>query len=172
MSSIHLKSLVWVLSFCLTLTGIAQAGQTTSSRPSLILKVQTADGKAIQAPVLKYKSLSQAVVATLVKEGKMKPTQAPEKGGKNFGNMTFYLGQDVSNDFITWAKSSMAQPAGTVSKDSAEFAIPAWNGNGSMDFTMQGLKVVGFMPAEGENGIQLVLAADQTESTPPINFKK
>jgi hypothetical protein len=170
MRTLYFKSLG--LGFCLMLAGIAQAGPITASHPPLILKVQTADGKAIQAPVVRYKALSLAVVATLVKEGKMKPTQSPEKGGKQSGNMTFYLGPDVSNDFIAWAKDSMAQPDGTVSKDSGDFAIPAWSGNGSMDFTMQGLKVVGFIPADGTNGVQLVLAADQTVSTPPINFNQ
>jgi hypothetical protein len=172
MRAIHLKSIVLLLSFCLMSVGIVQAGQSTSSRPPLFLKVQTADGKSIQAPVVKFRALSLAVIATLIKEGKMTAPQSPEKGKKNSGNMTFYLGQDVSSDFINWAKASMAQPAGTISKDSGEFMLPAWNGNGSMDFTMQGLQVVGFIPAEGENGIQLVLAADKTESNPPINFKK
>ncbi|HTA77203.1 MAG TPA: hypothetical protein VK791_08595 [bacterium] len=172
MRSIYSKLFLGVLGFCLILAGTAQAGPSTTSHPPLFLKVQTADGKAIQAPVVKFKALSMAVVATLIKEGKMTPTQSSEKGGKNFGNMTFYLGQDVSSDFINWAKASMAQTDGTISKDSGEFMLPAWGGNGSMDFTMEGLKVVGFIPAEGENGIQLVLAADKTESNPPINFKK
>jgi hypothetical protein len=37
---------------------------------------------------------------------------------------------------------------------------------------MRGLKVAGFVPADGSGGIELILAADKTEAFPPINFSK
>jgi hypothetical protein len=161
-----------VLAFCLTLTQVIQADQPTPVVPTsggLVLNVKTADGKALQAPVLKFKALSLAVITTLIKEGKMSPSQAPENDPS--GNMTFYLDKNVSADFINWAKSSFGQ-TGKGSNDSGEFTWPAKNGNPAETFKMQGLKVAGFIPVEGSDGIQLVLAADKTEAFPPINFSK
>src|ERR1700722_4689637 len=160
----------FVLGFCFAAVGAALAGSTTTSIPTssqLILRVQTAEGKTLLAPVVKFKALSLAVVVTLIKEGKMSPSKAPENDPS--GNMTFYLDKNVSADFVNWAKSSFGQ---TGSNDSGEFTWPAKNGYPAETFKMRGLKVVGFMPADGSGGIQLVLAADKTEAFPPINFSK
>jgi hypothetical protein len=161
-----------VLAFCLTLTQVIQADQLTPVVPTsgrLVLHVQTADGKSLQAPVLKFKALSLAVIKTLIKEGKMSPSQAPENDPS--GNMTFYLDKNVSSDFINWAKSSFGQTS-SGSNDSGEFTWPAKNGNSAETFKMRGLKVAGFVPADGSGGIELILAADKTEAFPPINFSK
>ena len=158
-----------ILGFCLMGAGTAYAGSSATPVPAssqLVLNVQTASGKTLQAPVVKFKALSLAVVVTLIKEGKMNVSQAPENDPS--GNMTFYLDKNVSSDFVNWAKRSLGQ---TVSSDSGEFTWPAKNGYPAEVFKMRGLKVVGFIPADGANGIQLVLAADKTEAFPPIKFK-
>jgi hypothetical protein len=163
---------VLVLGFCLMGTGVTYAGSSTppaSASSQLVLNVQTVDGKTLQAPVVKFKALSLAVVVTLIKEGKMSASQAPENDPS--GNMTFYLDKNVSANFVSWAKRSLGQTGGNGSPDSGEFTWPAKNGYPAEVFKMRGLKVVGFMPADGANGIQLVLAADKTEAYPPINFK-
>lgn len=161
----NLKRSGLILVFCILLTRVGSAQSTSPANP-LVLTVQTAGGKALQAPVIKFKALSLAVVTTLIKEGKMKASQAPENDPN--GYMTFYLDKSISADFINWAKSSMGQNGG--SKDSGEFIWPAKNGYPAETFKMQGLKVVGFVPAMGPDGVQLVLDADKTEAFPPINF--
>src|ERR1700722_1053658 len=161
----NLKRTGWFLTFCFLFSQMVTAAQTTAN--FLVLNVKTADGKVLQAPVVKFKALSLAVITTLIKEGKMNPSHAPENDPS--GNMTFYLDKNVSADFVSWAKSSFGQ---TGSNDSGEFTWPAKNGYPAETFKMRGLKVVGFMPADGSGGIQLVLAADKTEAFPPINFSK
>jgi hypothetical protein len=99
----------------------------------------------------------------------MSPSQAPENDP--CGHMTFYLDKNVSADFVNWAKKSLGQ-TGSTSSDLGEFTWPAKNGNPPEMFKMQGLKVVGFIPADGSSGIQLVLVADKTEAFPPIHFSK
>jgi hypothetical protein len=79
------------------------------------------------------------------------------------------LDKNVSADFVKWAKSSLGQT--NSPRDLGEFIWPAKNGYPAETFKMQGLKVVGFVPADSANGIQLVLAADKTEAFPPLNFK-
>ena len=162
-----------VLGFCLIGAGITRADSSpipVSTSTSLVLNVQTADGKVLQAPVVKFKALSLAVITTLIKEGKMSPSRAPENDPS--GNITFYLGKNVSEDFVNWAKNSLGQTAGKGSNDSGEFTWPAKNGTPAEIFKMRGLKVAGFMPADGSDGIQLVLATDKTEAFPPIDFSK
>lgn len=152
--------------------GVLQAGLTPTPSPTssqLILHVQTADGKVLQAPVFRFKALSLAVMATLIKEKKMKPSQAPKSDPS--GNMTFYLDKNVPADFVAWAQNSLGQ-VGRHSNDVGEFIWPARGGYKAEAFHMQGLKVVGFIPADDSNGIQLILAADKTEAFPPLNFKK
>ncbi len=165
----NLKWMVLVLGFCLVSSRTVQADQTanTGSTPQLVLTVQTANGKALQAPVVKFKALSLAVIKTLIKEGKLSPSRAPENDPS--GNMTFYLDNNVSADFVNWVKSSLGQ---SESKDSGEFIWPSQRGIPGETFKMQGLKVVGFIPADKSNGIELVLAADKTEAFPPLDFSK
>jgi hypothetical protein len=158
-----------VLAFCFATTGAALAGASAtpvSTSAQLVLHVQTADGKNLQAPVVRFKSLSLAVMATLIKEGKMSPSKASENDPA--GNMTFYLDKNVSADFVSWAKGSLGQTHNP--RDLGQFIWPAKNGYPAETFKMQGLKVVGFIPADGTNGIQLVLGADKTEAFPPLNF--
>jgi hypothetical protein len=164
-----------VFGFCLVFSGMVNADQPIAAVPTpaqLVLNVQTADGKALQAPVVRFKALSLAVVATLIKEGKMTASQSPEKAANRSANMTFYLDKNVSDDFVNWAKSNMGQTSGSVSNDSGEFTWPSKNGYPAEMFKMQGLRVVGFIPGDDSNGGQLVLAADKTEAFPPINFSK
>jgi hypothetical protein len=163
------------LAFGLSLFGAGITYADSSSTPvptssPLVLNVQTADGKTLQAPVLKFKALSLAVVTTLIKEGKMSASRAPENDP--LGYVTFYLDKNTSADFVNWAKGNFSQTSGNGSTDSGEFTWPAKNGNAAETFKMQGLKVVGFVPAEGSDGIELVLATDKTEAFPPINFSK
>jgi hypothetical protein len=164
----NLKRSGLVLIFCVLLSYVAAAQSTAPPVNPLVLHIQTADGKILQATVAKFKALSLAVITTLIKEGKMNPSQAPENDPS--GYMTFYLDKSVSGDFVNWAKSSLGQSSG--SGDSGEFTWPAKNGYPAETFKMQGLKVVGFVPAMGSDGIQLVLAADKTEAFPPIDFSK
>ena len=159
-----------VLGFCFLGAGMSYADSSTpvSTAPQLILNVQTADGKNLQAPVVKFKALSLAVITTLIKEGKLDASRAPENDPQ--GYMTFYLDKNVSADFTNWAKASLGQTG--ESGDSGQFTWPAQNGHSAEMFKMQGLKVEGFMPADSSDGIQLVLAADKTEAFPPIDFSK
>jgi hypothetical protein len=172
MGKMNWKTAGWVLGFCFLGTGITRSDSSAtpvSTSPQLVLHVQTADGKALQAPVVKFKALSLAVIVTLIKEGKMSPSQAPKNDPS--GYITFYLDKNVSAGFVNWAKSSFGHTS-NGSNDSGEFTWPAKNGNPAETFKMRGLKVAGFVPAEGSDGVQLVLAADKTEAFPPINFSK
>lgn len=167
MRQMNRKWMGFIVGFCLVLSQSVRADQAASAS-GLILKVQTAEGKAFQAPVVKFKALSLAVLTTLIKEGKLDASRAPENDP--LGYMTFYLDKSVSADFTTWAKTSLGQTKG--SGDSGEFTWPSQNGHPAEIFKMRGLKVEGFMPADGSGGIQLVLAADKTEVFPPIDFSK
>jgi hypothetical protein len=164
----NLKRSGLVLIFCILLSRVAVAQLTAPPANPLVLHVQTADGKALRAPVVKFKALSLAVIVTLIKEGKMNASQAPENDPH--GYMTFYLDKSVSADFVNWAKSSLGQSSGA--KDSGEFTWPAKNGYPAETFKMRGLKVVGFVPAMGSDGVQLVLDADKTEAFPSIDFSR
>ncbi|GEM_PF-3526601 len=170
MKKMNWKMISLALGFSLFGTDITRADSPAPvSTPSqLVLTVKTADGKTLQAPVVKFKALSLAVVTTLIKEGKMDSSRAHENDPH--GYMTFYLDKSVSSDFANWAKSSLGQSGG--SGDSGEFTWPAKNGFPAETFKMRGLKVVGFIPAMGPDGIQLVVATDKTEAFPPIDFSK
>ncbi len=138
--------------------GSVQAGQIYH------LKITTADGKTLQAPVKSFKALSLAVIATLVKQGKMtNPPENPDPGGY----MTFYLDKNVGADFIAWASMTKTAAAG-------QFQWVDSHGKATETFNMTGVKVTQFTTADTKstNGGTLVILADETVADPPINFSK
>jgi len=138
--------------------GQVRAGQIT------YLKIVTADGQSLQAPVKSFKGLSFGVVATLVKQGKMKfPPTNPDPQG----HMTFYLDKSVTTDFVVWAAGKNA------TAKSGQFAWVDPSGSHGENFTMTGVKVTQFTGtgANSDNAGTLVLIADETVADPPINFK-
>jgi hypothetical protein len=148
----------FVLAFSFFYSSFVQATQPN------YLKITTADGKTLQAPVKSFKGLSLGVIATLVKQGKM--TNPPENPGQG-GYMTFYLDKTVGADFVTWA-------AMTKTAASGQFQWVDSHGKKTITFTMTGVHVSQFTTADAKstNGGTLVILADETVADPPIDFSK
>ncbi len=163
MRDFHFRFGGWFLGLCLLIPANLHAQTPVPAAKTdtrTYLHIQTPTGKQLTAPIQHFKGLSFGVIATLVKEGKMKswPGNNPDQSG----NMTFYLDKDVSVDFTNWAQTASGQDGNT----SGDFEWKDPHGKATETFNMSGLKVVSYTPA----GRMLILAADKTIATPPINF--
>jgi hypothetical protein len=164
MGWIIFKQRGWVLGLALLMPGMATATET----PKVVnLQIQTAEGKSLQAPVRWFKGLSFGVVATLVKQGKMKGN--PQGVGAN-GDMTFLLDKSVTEDFVKWAQGALTQKGGQTGA-TGTFVWTDSKGKVSETFTLKGVKVMKFTPdPKNAYGGTLVLEADETTADPPLNF--
>lgn len=132
------------------------------------LQILTSDGKSFTAPVLSYKGLSLGVVATLIKQGKMKKN--PEQGFNSNGDMTFVLDKSVSKDFTAWVLKGLSQNGGQTGA-TGTFVWVNSKGIVGETFTLKGIQVIQFtLDSKNTNGGTLVLEAYDTEAVPPINF--